>query len=51
LDWDHIMLRLMMVVAIAVFLFATAALALTWLEVSINQTSSFALSGARMPQP
>jgi len=45
------MLRHMMMVAVVVFLFATAALALTWLEVSINQTSSFALSGARMPHP
>jgi len=45
------MLRLMMMVALVVFLFATASLALTWLEVSINQTSSFALSGARMARP
>jgi hypothetical protein len=41
----------MMMVLIFVSLFATAALALTWLEFRINQTSSFVLSGARMPHP
>ena len=35
-----------MMVAAIVFLFTTAAPALTWLEVSINKTSSFVLSGA-----
>jgi hypothetical protein len=49
--WVHIVLRIMMMVAVIVFLFTTAAPALTWLEVSINKTSSLVLRGARMPHP
>jgi hypothetical protein len=41
------MLRFTTVVVIFLSLFATAAIALTWLEFRITQTSSIALSGAR----
>jgi hypothetical protein len=40
------MLRFMMVVVIFLSLFATVAVALTWLEFRMNPTGSLVLSGA-----
>jgi hypothetical protein len=42
------MLRFVIPVVILVSLFATAEVALTWLEFRINQNSSLVLSGARL---
>jgi hypothetical protein len=41
------MMRFTMAAVIFLSVFATTAVALTWLEFRLNQTTSFALSGAR----